>query len=424
VAWYGQAVGNFVMMEQNATGDIGNNNDGLGLVWYIPFDAVLDYAVTNITTRRDGETSKGIHGGSTSYSFPADFLLRYDFYKWNPITEQVSSNSLSGGDWELNALSGDQSLDSRVSYPFPCSGVSVSAGDYLLLLITNREANPSDNYPVMNNGGRVGPIAAGLSPPRRCNRFMGDYPIIVRKNGSTIDPYPRTFSNGQTILAAANGFVSCQTAVYGGGEFSNVQIGQLVRDGTGSRHKVTIGGSNRMRVEVVPEIDMTVDKIVLGVTRQVASPGAGLLVEITGTGVSYSNTFSSGSFVQAVVQQNSDTYDDVELSLGSSVNLQAGVSYTIELSSSGSSSTDYAMSGGRDGHADNKATSRHMDPVLVSPSNWTDVSQHRGTGNSEKSTNGGSTWTNITWSDDNTGQFPVALLKTGVTLGTHIGAEV
>ena len=360
----------------------------------------LDAVQVHLASNRRGETSKSRVNGANDHGFPASWQLRFQVFNAD-ASWQISGGALHTTDFTYTNPAGG-SDEGRVLFEFDVDNLAVSAGQRLLFLFSSRDSNPTNNHCSINmviNGGWPG---LGLEPPRAVSLFMGDDPLYVLGSG--------------TLTPRGRGELYNLGIRYTDG----VEEGDVGHDASPSAHRTNIGGANRVRQRWSSPYWRRASQIALAVYRRPnLNPQAGLTVQISGPDISTVQLIIPASQIQQFDEQfaSSYTYTHQVFTLPSELLLSPDNVYTVEISSPNSDSDRYrihTMRHYRDGLARAAVSSVYPTAGVVP------IEPHKWSGQAEKSTNGGGSWSPATWAGGGA-DLPFALV-TARRMARTIGA--
>ena len=313
------------------------------------------------------------------HEYPAHFPMALDVFKANSSWQRDGAAIFSTTWIYTNDNAGaGSSGDSRVIFEHSPKIAAVQ-GDRFLFLVRNNGANASarnDNCCSTNMPANMRPDrssgrpATGLSPPRAVTLYLGDTPLYT--NGSIGGSLGEDTSNGRLYnfaLRWADGYEE-----------------GTVRNDCNSNFTRSIGGSNRVRQAwSKATYYRRATKISLAVLRMVASPAAGITVQISGGAVDQTFTIPASFFPR----QGTDPHEFKEYDLPSPVIFAPGVTYTVELRSPSSGATNYEINGIRQAGFNKNADASVGTGAFVSAGH---IDANKWSAQAEFSTNGGGSW--------------------------------
>jgi hypothetical protein len=374
--WRGQFMGLPIAAKAMNVFQMSSDSDSYGTLIQIRGTGTLDrvqYQVASNFNDQNIETSKSRYNGANPHGYPAIFPMGIRLFR---LTDQfaVDGSAIWTQDYLYSNPDGT-SKNSRVLVTWN-PNISVTDGELLWLEHYNRAGDTSATYCAINALYNDQAPPFGASPPRRNDRFHGDYPYPTR--GSV------TGSVNSMLLGVAT-----RISLSAGGTLVD-GIGQI--DATNSYLGLVVGGSTRVRQSWIYPLYHRASQVLVTARWQTsAAPPAALTMRITGPDVSTttvnipSSTFSySGTFEPQIVE------------LGTTLTFYSNTKYVVELYSPSSTTINgYRINSIRK-YLNGIASPRTISPLeTVSQSPLDRNSWGTTNGGMERSTDGGSSWSSF-----------------------------
>lgn len=348
-----------------------------------------------------GESSKSAINGACPHPYPAEWDLGFRVFAAN-ASWQIAGSALAQVEWTYRNIDGTSGSnpatnDVRIIFEMPLN-LDVTEGQRLLFLVYSRESSPSLNWCSLNMTANQARPAFGQEPPIAVNRYIGDDPVFVEGSASNLQPHSTGCLNGLGIRYS-----------------DGIEYGGVEMDCTPSEFRRSIGGSSKIRQSWSTPYYRQADKIALGVYRDAtqAAAQADLLVKISGSGLTTVNLTIPKEDVQLVNPGSSSLpYTNQVFDLPGLITLAPDVTYTIEVSSAGTTAGRYKTQGVRDSNKlgvgrSSGGSINCLGITQPSPFNVIQPNLDPNLGDGEYTTNG-SSWDAIGYNEGG-GKWPLAL---------------
>lgn len=389
----GMRIGNNIAVSANMSQAVKAGRYGHRLV--VPWTGNLQHVQFNITSNKPNETSKSAVAGNQSHDFPASWKLGYRISAaddaWQPTGPILRDIHFTH---ERHAVDDGRS---RRLHQFDLAGLPVASGQRLLLWTYNREDDPANDWASVNfyaNGGRP---PFGLDPPRAYSRTYGDAPmhVISGRRSDEMTPYSRGDIGGIGIRYTD------------GREWGDVGFDASPIDDI---YRMLLGETTRLRQPFSYPYYFEATHLEIAAYRPPdTTPESDLVVRISGPDTATITLIIPAADVQVFdgALSSSYTHDTQVFELPSPLLGAPGVTYRIEVASSGTTKGDYRMHARRRW---SESTEPASGVIPIEPDHFDQ--------DAEVSFDGGAAWRDVGWSAEN-GR---AMLPLALVIGGEIGS--